>query len=301
MTTAPRDPAFPTVGAYNLLAQLGEGGMGVVYRATSRAGGNGGGIVAVKVLRPQVIGDREARERLAREVSTLQRVRSRWVAEILDADPWGPTPYVVTRYVPGRSLHQVVSEEGPIGGDDLLWLGRGLLAGIRAVHEAGVLHRDVKPSNVVLEGRTPVLIDFGLARMAEDSHLTQTGWILGTPGYLAPEVIHGEEPTESVDVFGWAATLAYAATGHAPYGKGPAMAVMDRTRRGEHDLTGVDVSLRIVLESALSPEPGERPTVDQLLEWLARQGSDPTAVHRRVEAPPQSPPTAPLPVATGVL
>ncbi|UDY22714.1 serine/threonine-protein kinase [Nocardioides sp. Kera G14] len=279
------------LGRYRLERVIGEGGMGVVHLARLRDGTP----VAVKVLRPQVIGDREARDRLAREVSSLQRVHSRWVAEILDADPWGQTPYVVTRYVPGRSLHQVVAEDGPITGEDLTWLARGLLEGIRAVHSAGVLHRDVKPSNVLMEGRTPVLIDFGLARVADDPRLTQTGWLLGTPGYLAPEVLFGDDPTPAVDVHAWAATVAYAATGRPPYGRGPAMAIMDRTRRGEHDLTGVTGPLLSVLESALSPEPAERPTVDQLLDWLRGQVDEPTARHEALHD------TAERPAVTRVL
>jgi serine/threonine protein kinase len=266
------------LGRYRLDRVIGEGGMGVVHLAQ----GPDGTRVAIKVLRPQVIGDREARDRLAREVSSLKLVESRWVAEIIDADPWGETPYVVTRYVPGRSLHEAVSADGPLTGEDLRWFAQGLLEGIAAVHRAGVLHRDIKPSNVLLEGRTPVLIDFGLARVADDPRLTQTGWLLGTPGYLAPEVLFGDDPTTAVDVHAWGATVAYAALGRPPFGKGPSMAIMDRTRRGEHDLTGIEPELRGVLESALDPDPTRRPTVEQLKVWVRRQSTDPTAVHRVV-------------------
>jgi len=266
--------------------------MGVVHLAT----GPDGTQVAVKVLRAQVIGDSEARERLAREVSSLQLVHSRWVAEILDADPWGPTPYVVTRYVPGRSLYETVAADGPIRGEDLVWLARGLLEGIRAVHDAGVLHRDIKPSNVLMEGRTPVLIDFGLARVADDPRLTQTGWLLGTPGYLAPEVLYGDDPTEAVDVHAWAGTMVYAATGRPPFGRGPAMAIMDRTRRGEHDLSGIEGPLRTILEEALAPDPVDRPTVAQLMDWMRGQGEDPTAVHQRVGHEALAPGPAPTAV-----
>ena len=245
--------------------------MGVVHLARRSDGQR----VALKVLRPHVVGDDETRARLAREVGSLRRVRSRWVAEIIDADPWAPVPYIATRYVPGLSLHDEVAREGPVRGEDLSWLARCLLEGIAAVHEAGVLHRDVKPSNVLMEGRTPVLIDFGLARVADDPKLTQTGWLLGTPGYLAPEVLYGDDPTPAVDVHAWAATVAYAATGRPPYGRGPSMAVMDRARRGEHDLTGVPSPLREVLDAALDPEPARRPTVAQLLAWLRGHGPAP--------------------------
>ncbi|MEP9381298.1 serine/threonine-protein kinase [Nocardioides sp. KR10-350] len=276
MTTAPRRKAegTRTVGDYTLLAPLGEGGMGVVHLARNERTGER---VALKILRPQIVGDEEGRARLAREVSSLGRVRSRWIAEIVDADPWGPVPYVATRYVPGLSLHDEVLEEGPIAGPDLMWFARGLAEGIAACHEAGVLHRDVKPSNVIMEGRTPVLIDFGLARVADDPKITHTGWLLGTPGYLPPEILHGDDATPATDVHSWAATVAYAATGRPPFGKGPSMAIMDRARRGQFDLAGAPDELRPVLAAALSPDPGRRPTLEVLLAWL-RDPSAPSPV-----------------------
>ncbi|TIC88012.1 serine/threonine protein kinase [Nocardioides sp. GY 10113] len=280
MTSPPR-PAAPTqVGDYTLLTPLGEGGMGIVHLAR----GSDGRRVALKVLRPHVVGDHEARARLAREVSSLARVRSDWVAEILAADPWGEVPYVVTRYVPGLSLHDHVLEEGPVSGRDLYWLAGCLAEGIAAVHAAGVLHRDVKPANVLMEGRTPILIDFGLARVADDPRLTHTGWLMGTPGYLAPEILYGDDATAAADVHAWAATVAYAALGRAPYGRGPAMAILDRVRRGEHDLAGIERPMADVLAAALSPEPLERPLLDELLAWLR-------PLSTRPDAPVAAPPT----------
>ncbi|TQK72153.1 serine/threonine-protein kinase [Nocardioides sp. SLBN-35] len=264
MTLRPDSSAPTRVGRYALLTKLGEGGMGIVHLAQ----GPDGQRVALKVLRPQVVGDQEARNRLAREVGSLTRVRSPWVAEMIDADPWAEVPYVVTRYVPGFSLHEHVATEGPVTGRDLLWLAGCLAEGLAAVHAAGVLHRDVKPGNVLMEGRTPILIDFGLARVTDDVRLTQTGWLLGTPGYLAPEILYGDEATPAADVHAWAATVAYAASGRAPYGRGPAMAVMDRTRRGQHDLSGIESPLAEVLAAALDPEPLERPLLEELLAWL---------------------------------
>lgn len=257
------------MGDYTLLARIGEGGMGVVHLARRP----GGDRVALKVLRPHIVGDDEARARLAREVSSLERIRSRWVAEIVDADPWAPVPYVATRYVPGLSLHDHVIEEGAIEGRDLLWFAGCLAEGLQSVHEVGVLHRDVKPSNVLMEGRTPILIDFGLARVADDPKLTHTGWLLGTPGYLAPEILYGEDASPASDVHSWAATVAYAGTGRAPFGRGPSMAIMDRVRRGEHDLTGLPAELRTVVEAALEPDPTRRPRLGQLLAWLRPQST----------------------------
>ena len=259
-----------------------------------------GARVALKVLRPHIIGDDEARTRLAREVASLRRVTSPRIAEGIDADPWGDTPYVATRYVPGLSLHEHARQEGPITGEDLRHFAAGLAEAVIAVHAVGVLHRDIKPSNVLLEGRSPVLIDFGLARVAEDPRLTQTGWLLGTPGYLAPEILYGDDASPASDVHAWAATTVFAATGRPPYGKGPAMAIMDRVRRGEHDLSGIDDPLRGVLREALSPDPLERPSVHELRGFLgdARERAHATA-RQQVRPTPElwTMPLAPAPLS----
>ncbi len=280
MTAMPQPSSdLANIGPYRLLARIGEGGMGVVHLAQSPDGPR----VALKVLRPHVVGDTEARERLAREVSSLRRVTSPRVAEILDADPHGPTPYVVTRYVPGLSLYHHVAEEGPIAGRDLVHFADGLAEALQAVHSVGVLHRDVKPTNVLMEGRSPVLIDFGLARLTDDARLTQTGFLLGTPGYLAPEILYGEDGTPAADVHAWAATVVFAATGRPPYGRGPAMAVMDRVRRGEHDLSGVPDGIDHLLRECLEPEPWQRPTFTEVRTWLEGQRTPRRPVEPLVE------------------
>ena len=267
VTTSPRPEAPPpglTVGGYALRARLGEGGMGVVHLGQKP----GERPVAIKVLRPHIVGDDEARQRLAREVNSLSLVRSRRVAEIVDSDPWGEIPFVATRYVPGLSLHDHVHEDGALTGADLLWFADCLAEALEAVHAVGVLHRDIKPSNVIMEGRTPILIDFGLARVADDSRITMTGWLLGTPGYLAPEILQGEDATAASDVHAWAATVAYAGLGRAPFGRGPSMAIMDRVRRGEHDLSGLDDAVRELVEEALVPVAADRPSLTEVREWL---------------------------------
>src|SRR4051794_14937040 len=245
--------------------------MGVVHLARRRDGQR----VALKVLRPHVVGDDETRARLAREVGALRRVRSKWVAEIVDADPWAPVPYVATRYVPGLSLHDYVHEEGPIEGRDLTWFAACLAEGVASVHAVGVLHRDVKPSNVLMEGRTPILIDFGLARVADDPKLTHAGWLLGTPGYQAPEILYGDDATTASDVHSWAATVAFAASGRPPFGGGPAMAVMDRVRRGEHDLSRVPAALLPIVRGCLAPDPAQRPELAGVLADLRRSVTRP--------------------------
>jgi hypothetical protein len=266
--------------------------MGVVHLAQ----GPDGRRVALKVLRPHVVGDTEARERLAREVSSLRRISSPRIAEILDADPYGPVPFVVTRYVPGLSLYHHVAEEGPIQGSDLLHFADALVEAMQAVHSVGVLHRDIKPTNVLMEGRSPVLIDFGLARVAEDPRLTQTGWLLGTPGYLAPEILYGDDATTAADVHAWAATVVFAATGRPPYGRGPSIAVMDRVRRGEHDLSGVPPELQPLLRESLAPEPLQRPAIHELRAGLQelRQDAHPDSRSQpQVDPEPWTMPYAP--------
>ena len=277
------------MGGYTLLTKIGEGGMGVVHLARRGDGQR----VALKVLRPHIVGDDEARRRLEREVGSLSRIRSKWVAEIVDADPWAPVPYVATRYVPGLSLHDYVHEEGSIKGKDLTWFAACLAEGVASVHAVGVLHRDVKPSNVLMEGRTPILIDFGLARVADDPKLTHTGWLLGTPGYLAPEILHGEDATTASDVHSWAATVAFAATGKPPFGRGPSMAIMDRVRRGEHHLSGISDPLRQLLADCLHPDAERRPTLDAILGWLRPQ----VAPTSRTTAAPPAPDKLTMPYA----
>jgi predicted Ser/Thr protein kinase len=275
-STQPRPDLPRSVGGYRLVRQIGEGGMGVVHLAEDAEGRQ----VALKVLRPHVVGDEEGRQRLDREVSSLRKVRSPHVAEVLDADPWGETPYVVTRLVRGHSLHDRVRTHGLLHPSEVHHVARLLLTAVRDVHAVDVLHRDLKPTNVVMAGRDPVLIDFGLARLAEDPRLTMTGYLLGTPGYLAPETLFGDQATAATDVHGWAATVVYAAQGQPPYGRGHAMAVLDRTRRGEASLHGVPSELLPLLRACLAVEPLDRPTVAEAMAALDEPATAVVPVHQ---------------------
>ena len=259
------DPA-QQIGPYRLVQQLGEGGMGVVHLALDP----NGRAVAIKVLREHIAHDPEARSRLMREVQTLARVQNARVAAVLDADTEGPRPYIVTRYIPGFALDRVVSEGGPLQGQALLRLGRGLSDALGAIHGAGVIHRDLKPANVIILDGDPVVIDFGIAHVADDIRLTMTGLVMGTPGYLSPEVVEGAPVTEATDWWGWAATLAFAASGAPPFGRGPMDVVLDRVRRGRADLSGVDHRLVPLLQAALSPSAAQRPDADEVVRALDR-------------------------------
>jgi hypothetical protein len=229
--------------------------------------------VAIKVLRPHVAYDPEARWRLEREVDTLTRIRSERVAAVIDSDIAGDRPYLVTRYVPGPSLDDVVTDEGPLSPDQLVLLGRGLAEALEAIHAVGVVHRDLKPGNVLLEDGEPVVIDFGIAHIADDVRLTSSGLVMGTPGYLSPEVIGGSPVTQATDWWGWAATLAFAASGRPPFGRGPMDVVLGRVNRGESDLTGVDSRLSPLLAAALSPDPAGRPPTGAVVAALERYAS----------------------------
>jgi Protein kinase domain len=248
------------IGPYRLLERIGEGGMGVVFMARDA----GGQMVALKVLRSVVAEEPMARRRLAREVETMRRVRSPYVAEVIDADLAGGMPYIVTRYVAGRTLEQVVTESGPLPPTALGRLACGLADALAAVHAAGVVHRDLKPSNVMLLDEVPVVIDFGIAQGPDATRLTMTGMFMGTPGYLAPEVIEGQPSSEASDVHAWAATVAFAATGHPPFGSGGYEAIFYRIVNGQPDLTGAPASLLPLLAAALARDPGLRPPAAQL-------------------------------------
>jgi serine/threonine protein kinase len=253
-----------TVGPYRLIRKLGEGGMGVVHLALDPAGR----AVAVKVLRAHVANDEEARHRLSREVATLRRVRHPRVAEVLDADVVGAEPYVVTRFVPGRSLDEEIRATGPMPAAAAARTGRALAEAIAAIHAAGVVHRDIKPANVMLVDGDPVLIDFGIAHVADESRITRTGLVMGTPGYLAPELIYGESVTAATDWWAWGATLTFAATGRPPFGTGPIEVVLERVRRGACDLGGIESPLRELLAATLAVDAAERPWAGDLIAAL---------------------------------
>jgi predicted Ser/Thr protein kinase len=263
MTSA--DHAPDRLGPYRLLDRIGEGGMGVVYLARDPEQRS----VAVKILRPAVAGDPNARRRLAREVETMRRVRSPFVAEVIDTDVTGAVPYIVTQYVPGRTLDEVVTEEGPLSGDGLIRLASGLAEALTAIHAAGVVHRDLKPGNVMLVNGNPVVIDFGIAQALDSTRLTMTGMFMGTPGYLSPEVIEGHNSTSFSDVHAWGATVAFAATGRPPFGTGSYETIFYRIVNGQPDLAGVASPMADLLAAALRRDPASRPAASQLISRAA--------------------------------
>ncbi|MER6506969.1 serine/threonine-protein kinase [Nonomuraea sp. NPDC001636] len=271
------------LGPYELLSRLGAGGFGEVHLALDAQGRT----VAVKVLHPHVAADALALGRLDREVETMRRVGGPHVAEVLDASLEGPRPYLVTRYVQGRPLSAVpvpVAELGP--------LASGLADALLAMHESGVVHRDLKPANVMMSEDGPVVIDFGIASALDSLSVTASGAVVGTPGYLAPEILEGGSAGVEADVFSFGATLAYAATGRQPYGQGPASAVAYRVVHHPPDLEGVPDWLAPLLRECLSTDPAARPTAAQI---CARLGVAPVPHVRQTGPRPSAPVARPRP------
>lgn len=252
------------VGGYTLLARLGSGGMGDVYLGRSP----GGRHVAVKVIRADLAQDQSFRARFAREVAAARRVSGAFTAPVIDADPDAPIPWLVTDYVPGPSLGDAVARHGALPVPAVLTLAARLAEGLAAVHAAGVIHRDLKPANVLLAQDGPRLIDFGISQAADFAQVTSPTSVLGTPGFIAPELVQGGPVGPASDVFTMGAVLAYAATGEYPFGVGPADARTLRVLYLAPDLEKVPGELRPLLERCLAKDPAGRPTAGAFLADL---------------------------------
>ncbi|WP_289009749.1 serine/threonine-protein kinase [uncultured Thermomonospora sp.] len=255
----------PAIGKYRPLSHLAAGGMGRVFLALDPQGRT----VALKQLHPAIADDRKMRERLRREVAVMQRLRSPRIAELVDADLDADPPYIVTRYVQGRTLREVVQTDGPLRGEALLRTARGIAEALVAVHGAGHVHRDLKPSNVMMVDSDPVLIDFGIAQEQDATRLTRDGGVTGSVGYMAPEVLEGGPVGPAADVFAWGATVAYAATGRPVFGDGGMQAVALRTLQGAADLAGVPAEIRPLVTAALAVPAAARPDARTLLGALS--------------------------------
>ncbi|OMI87709.1 serine/threonine protein kinase [Streptomyces sp. M1013] len=262
----------PTVvGPYRLLGRLGSGGMGRVYLGRS----TGGRTVAVKIVHPHFALDGEFRARFRREVAAARRVGGAWTAPVLDADPEARVPWVATAYAAGPSLTAAVADGGPLPAHSVRVLGAGLGEALAAVHELGLVHRDVKPSNILLTLDGPLLIDFGIARATDGTaSLTSTGVSIGSPGYMSPEQILGKGVTGAADVFSLGAVLAYAATGLPPFPGDSSAALLYKVVHEEPSLDGLDDGeLRELVASCLAKDPAARPAPAEVARRLAPEGA----------------------------
>ncbi|MBR8744076.1 serine/threonine-protein kinase [Nocardiopsis sp. MG754419] len=254
------------LGPYRLTGRLGFGGMGTVYLARSPFGRT----VAVKAVHPELVDEPEFRERFAREVTALRRVRSRFVPRFAGASPRADIPWLATGHIPGPTLHEQVRNVRPLRDGALARVVTGVAAALADIHRAGIVHSDLKPGNVILSPRGPRVLDFGVAtRRAEQS---PHGPLWGTPGWVAPERLRGFPASAASDVFNWAQLTAYSATGRNPFGAGTPEATARRILRGEADLIGLPGEFLPTVRAALAASPALRPTPEQILSSLNRAG-----------------------------
>lgn len=271
------------VGGYTLISRLGSGAMGSVWRVRD----DGGHQYAMKILRDSLAeedasGERSrdqltARERLRREAMALQKVRHPGVCGIVDMELDDALAFIVTELIEGKNLREDVRTNGRYVGDDLERLGRKLIEAVKAVHAAGIVHRDIKPTNVMVSNTGPVLVDFGIAMGEGESHVTRTGLVMGTPGFIAPEIIDGVESDEMSDWWSVASVLAFAATGEPVFGTKPMMAVLERAAAGSANLAGLPAGTMAAFRSALNPNRTKRCTPDELLQAIALDALNPQA------------------------
>ena len=271
------------VGGYTLISRLGSGAMGSVWRVRD----DGGHQYAMKILRDSLAeedasGERSrdqltARERLRREAMALQKVRHPGVCGIVDMELDDALAFIVTELIEGKNLREDVRTNGRYVGDDLERLGRKLIEAVKAVHAAGIVHRDIKPTNVMVSNTGPVLVDFGIAMGEGESHVTRTGLVMGTPGFIAPEIIDGAESDEMSDWWSVASVLAFAATGEPVFGTKPMMTVLERAAAGSANLAGLPAGTMAAFRSALNPDRTKRCTPDELLQAIALDALNPQA------------------------
>ena len=288
----------PTIGGYRLIGRLGAGGMGVVFLADHADGQ----LVAIKQMHAQLAADAGFRARFGREAIALTRVHSSCTARVLAVVSDTARPFLVMDYVRGLSVADQVAASGPLTPDRVRAVALGLATALTAIHAAGVVHRDLKPANVMLGPDGPRVIDFGIAQVADATALTGTGMTIGSPGFMAPEQVHGDAGAPA-DVFAWALTVVFTATGRPPFGTGPAAAVLYRVVHADPDITGTPPELLAAVQAALAKDPAARPTAAALLRGLLGRDVPPEqqehagaaavtkmwAHTREVEQPPTTP------------
>jgi serine/threonine protein kinase len=273
------------VGPYSLEALLGEGGMGRVYLGRTRAGRP----VAIKVVHRQYASDHSFRKRFEREVATAKQVHGFYTAPVVDADVEADEPWLATAYIAGPSLQYAVTEQGPLPGEAALRLVAGVAEALQSIHAADVIHRDLKPSNVILGADGPTVIDFGISRAVDVTSITRTDVQLGSPPYMAPEQIRGQELTPAVDIFALGGLAAFAATGRPPFGGGEFVAY--RVLEQEPDLDGCPEPIRGIAIACLTKDHNRRPTPADVIEMCANPSRirPPAADDTRPETPAPTP------------
>jgi serine/threonine protein kinase len=284
----PADPRL--IGPYQLLGRLGAGGMGRVFLGMSAVGRP----VAVKIVHAKLAADPEFRARFSSEVAAARKVSGLFTALVVDADVDAPVPWLATAYVAGPSLSEAVRNRGPLSVGSLLALAAGLTKSLTAIHAAGVVHGDLKPSNVLLALDGPRVIDFGISQAAEAMPLARAGLVVGTPSFMSPEQATGKDVGPLSDVFSLGAVLAFAATGRKPFGTGTAAAVLERVVHGAPSLEDAPPEVRPLIDRCLAKDPRQRPTAAALLaDVTAAQAATepaPSPASQAAETSPQDKP-----------
>ncbi len=268
------------VGRYRIRARLGAGGMGVVY-----LGFQGRRPLAIKVLRRELAESRAFRVRFGREIAAASRVEATCTAAFVSGDADADPPYFAIEYVPGPTLEAYVAERGPLHGDALRALAVGIADGLAAIGRAGLVHRDLKPTNVLMTPTGPKVIDFGVAAGDDTLGLTQTGQRIGTPKWMAPEQVQGGAVTPATDVFAWGALVAFAGTALPPFGTGDSEAVLYRVVHATPTVAELDPVIGPLVERALAKEPDQRPSVEEIVKVLLEgDTTDPSTAASDVSA-----------------
>jgi serine/threonine protein kinase len=263
------------VGGYRLAARLGSGGMGKVYLPYTPAGRP----VAVKVIRPEFAEDPEFRRRFRQEVQAAQRVHGLYTAPVIDSDAEASRPWLATAFVQRPTLSAAVAEHGQLPVPTVLLLVAGIAEALQAVHAAGLVHRDLKPSNVLPAADGPRVIDFGIARAADSTSLTDSGVTIGTPAFMSPEQASGREIGPATDVFALGQVTAYAALASPAYGDGSSHAVLYRIVHEEPDLSALPAQLHPLVIRCLAEDPALRPSLAEIVT-LCQAASDQTQLMR---------------------
>ncbi|MEU6713735.1 serine/threonine-protein kinase [Nonomuraea sp. NPDC046802] len=266
------------LGQYRVAGRLGEGGMGSVYLAEGPTG-----LVAIKLIKPHLAHDPEFMHRFRREVAAARKV-SRWcTAPVLDAQLDDTPLWLVTEYVPGLDLGRHVKEHGPLTGAAGESLAVGVAVALAAIHQAGIVHRDLKPGNVLLSPLGPRVIDFGISRALDTEQTTRSGQMMGTPGYMAPELFSGQVDP-AADIFAWGCVVGAAtsatAPGRSPFAADNMMRAFHRVMQEEPDLDGVEPALRDLVRAALARDPAARPTAEELVAKLSGPGTEAAEIAR---------------------
>ncbi|CAM5722472.1 Serine/threonine-protein kinase OS=Streptomyces alboniger OX=132473 GN=CP975_19945 PE=4 SV=1 [Streptomyces alboniger] len=260
-----------SIGGYTLLGRLGAGGMGVVYLGVSASGRQ----VAVKLVRGPYSQEEELRTRFRQEIAAARRVSGAFTAPVVDADPDADRPWMATLYVPGLTLSEVVEKEGPLSQRDLRALGLGLVEALRDIHRVGLVHRDLKPGNVLMTENGPRVIDFGISRASDNQSLTTTGRMIGTPPFMSPEQLASPRGvTPASDVFSLGSLLVFAAVGTGPFDADSPYITGYQVVHGTPDLGGVPEGLLGIVERCLDKDPAARPGL--------------TDIHRMLQTLPES-------------